>query len=355
MNKNILEQYYKAIFGQIQSEVKYINNLITHPGEKGKLNENVLIELLKKFLPSKYSIGSGFVIDGEGRISKQFDIIIYDNFYNSSFLAQKTIGLFPIEIVYLVIQVKTSLTHKEIKSSIKNLESLKILKFNSEHIAVPEIKEIFEPSSLYGASRAIESFDINGNPKLVDPGSTIRLASPFSEWMKEEKRGEVGVKKTTRPLGVIFSYTSRIKNKTIIDYFRTQFQEFEIDGKKAEDFFGFMYILSNSLFAGWINPDEMEIDNTQDFTWQIKKKWNQIAKDTKFKEENLGIFKAQREEYRFDGFSPGGDKSDEILTKGFILFLSYILALLNMRIITRTFSFSQYLPDNFDDFLHEVK
>ena len=73
----ILTQYYQGIYGQIQSELEFINELFTHNGLKGEGNESIIRELIKKFIPNKYGVGTGIVIDKDGNHSKQCDIIIY--------------------------------------------------------------------------------------------------------------------------------------------------------------------------------------------------------------------------------------------------------------------------------------
>ena len=44
--------------------------LIRHGGEKGALAETIASDFLKKVLPKRYSIGSGFIVTGIARICK---------------------------------------------------------------------------------------------------------------------------------------------------------------------------------------------------------------------------------------------------------------------------------------------
>ncbi|MEW6493468.1 MAG: DUF6602 domain-containing protein [Cyanobacteriota bacterium] len=124
---NILEQYYRGITQKLRSEVDLINSLFQHQGLKGEGNEIILRELLKNFIPKKYSIGTGVVIDRKGNQSRQCDIIIYDNFLYPSFLSLSTVHLFPVEIVYATIEVKTTLNTKSAKEALENIASVRKL------------------------------------------------------------------------------------------------------------------------------------------------------------------------------------------------------------------------------------
>lgn len=64
-----------------------VRNLIgsAHWGEEGRFKEAVLKNVIRKFLPSNLSVGTGFILkatgqsDHENILSSQLDVIIYDN------------------------------------------------------------------------------------------------------------------------------------------------------------------------------------------------------------------------------------------------------------------------------------
>lgn len=124
---NILEQYYRGITQQLRSEVDFINSLFYHQGVKGAGNEGVLRELLTRFIPKKYGVGTGVVIDRHGNQSRQCDIVIYDNFLYPSLLSMATVHLFPVDIVYATIEVKTTLNANSAKEALINIASVKSL------------------------------------------------------------------------------------------------------------------------------------------------------------------------------------------------------------------------------------
>jgi hypothetical protein len=132
MGKEILENYYKGIYDIVQTEVNSINSLFLHQGVKGEGNENVLRDLLIKFLPKRFGIDTGIIIDKDGNPSKQIDIIIYDNYNNPRILGLTSVKMFPVDIVYAVIEVKTQLTKQQSVKAIENIKSVRKLNIIKE-------------------------------------------------------------------------------------------------------------------------------------------------------------------------------------------------------------------------------
>jgi hypothetical protein len=124
---NILEQYYRGITQQLRAEVDFINSIFQHQGLKGEGNEGILRELLTRFIPKRYGVGTGIVIDRHGNQSRQCDIVIYDNFLYPSLLSLATVHLFPVDIVYATIEVKTTLNSESVKESLANIASVRNL------------------------------------------------------------------------------------------------------------------------------------------------------------------------------------------------------------------------------------
>ena len=90
---------------------------------------------MSKFLPKKYSIGSGIVIDRNGNNSRQTDIIIYDSLYQPSLFSQISSVLFPVDFVYMTIEVKTSLDIGFMRGAIENIASVKRLNYIDERVS----------------------------------------------------------------------------------------------------------------------------------------------------------------------------------------------------------------------------
>lgn len=136
MEQDILSQYYKGILGQLNSEVQLINRLFKHNGLKGDGNETAIRDLIKQFIPNKYGVGTGIIIDKNRNQSRQCDIIIYDNYNYPELLSMSTSKFYPVDLVYAVIEVKTSLDSEKSKLAIQNIDSVLKLDYIQETFRV---------------------------------------------------------------------------------------------------------------------------------------------------------------------------------------------------------------------------
>lgn len=100
---------------------------IKHGPESGRAREEIIRRFLRRLLPSGYGIDTGFVIDSQGDVSKQIDIVIYRTGYHPVFEIAG-VKYFIIESVAAVIENKASVTSREVlRTTFENLASVKLL------------------------------------------------------------------------------------------------------------------------------------------------------------------------------------------------------------------------------------
>jgi hypothetical protein len=80
------------------------------------LNETHLAVLLRRYLPRRFGIGTGFVGAAHAK-SHQSDIIFYDALQNAPLYESEAFAIYPIEIVYGVVEVKTNASGKGVNKS----------------------------------------------------------------------------------------------------------------------------------------------------------------------------------------------------------------------------------------------
>jgi hypothetical protein len=118
----------KSIFEQLNrmlSEKVAQGNIIDHNLEKGLGTERAIRSLLEDFLPAKYGVAKGKVVNFAGGMSRQCDVIIYDRLNCPKlFIDENENQILPIEGVYAVIEVKTSLTKHTLTEAFENLNSV---------------------------------------------------------------------------------------------------------------------------------------------------------------------------------------------------------------------------------------
>ncbi|WP_195572557.1 DUF6602 domain-containing protein [Paenibacillus sp. 1001270B_150601_E10] len=93
----------------------------------GSFREEVWQSLFEQIVPKKFSIErSVFIIDSNGQVSKEVDLIIFDEQYTPYIFNYGKIKYIPIEAVAVVVQCKsTHLNFKQIDGWVKSIEKLK--------------------------------------------------------------------------------------------------------------------------------------------------------------------------------------------------------------------------------------
>ncbi|WP_439402642.1 DUF6602 domain-containing protein [Bradyrhizobium sp. DASA03068] len=112
--------------------------LMPHMGERGRIAEEIIKGILTRVLPKRFSIGTGVIIAANGEASPQVDIVIYDNFHNAPLLSEFGACLFPVEIVYATIEVKSRLDKTEFENSLTAIRKIRALG-KQRHYIVPNL------------------------------------------------------------------------------------------------------------------------------------------------------------------------------------------------------------------------
>jgi hypothetical protein len=82
---------------------------VQHHGTTGSLREKYLIDFLIDLIPKGLSITSGVVCDSNGKVSRQSDIIVYDDTILPNISMTESVSIIPVETVHLTVEVKSTL------------------------------------------------------------------------------------------------------------------------------------------------------------------------------------------------------------------------------------------------------
>lgn len=115
---------------QIQMSEKLSTNRqhILHPALKGDTSELNWIKWLKAYLPKRYSVDKAFIIDCEGNISDQIDVVIYDRQYSPFVFNQDSAYYIPAESVYAIFEVKQEINREYVVYAAEKAKSVRALK-----------------------------------------------------------------------------------------------------------------------------------------------------------------------------------------------------------------------------------
>lgn len=100
---------------------------IKHPGTKGDVTESAWLSLFRDYLPTRFRVAKGIVINYEGRTSGQIDCVIFDSLYTPQIIPNES-GLYvPVEAVHAVFEVKQTVNKRHLEDSAKKIKSVRDL------------------------------------------------------------------------------------------------------------------------------------------------------------------------------------------------------------------------------------
>lgn len=133
--KAFLQQSFSMQQAMLKTQLDMSSTSITHDGTMGDVNEKYFIEIIRKYLPDRYAVDTGIIIDSTGKTSDQIDVIIFDNQYTPTLLDQQNHRFIPAESVYAVFEVKPHIDKSYLEYAGKKAESVRVLNRTSVPIA----------------------------------------------------------------------------------------------------------------------------------------------------------------------------------------------------------------------------
>jgi hypothetical protein len=119
MPSSNVQRYWAGVLQRLRAEVDVFSSLVRHYGERGRANELAFAQVLERFLPARWAVGTGVLVDRHGRQSRQMDIVVYERSDQPAIFAQTTQLLHPVETVVACIEVKTTVTKKDVETDLE--------------------------------------------------------------------------------------------------------------------------------------------------------------------------------------------------------------------------------------------
>jgi len=147
MKKINLREMMLGLQAQMDAKLSLSRRTLSHPGTIGDFSELEWLTLLSTYLPRRYEVDKGFVVDAKGQVSDQIDMIIYDRHYTPFVFHQNAAKYVPAEAVYAIIECKQDITLGNIEYAAKKTKSVRSLKRSSAPIV--HAGGILEPKKLH--------------------------------------------------------------------------------------------------------------------------------------------------------------------------------------------------------------
>lgn len=126
ISEDIIE-LFESLRSEMLASLELDRKHILHSVCKGDASETKWRDFLRTYLPPRYKVDKGIVINSKGEVSNQIDIVIYEAI-NAPFAFKHNDFLYiPIECVCAVFEVKQSMNAHNIKYTKEKIESVRKL------------------------------------------------------------------------------------------------------------------------------------------------------------------------------------------------------------------------------------
>ena len=112
---------------QLEATLARGRHITDQPGIVGDATEDGWRDMLGDFLPGRYGVDSGKVIDSQGHQSEQIDIIVHDTYYSPLMFSIGDAKFVPVESVYAVLEVRQTLNKGNLDYAAQKAESVRRL------------------------------------------------------------------------------------------------------------------------------------------------------------------------------------------------------------------------------------
>jgi hypothetical protein len=162
--RNTIELHNLFLDLQQQLVAKLVTNRrnIQHPGTKGDASELCWLDMLNSYLPQRYHAAKAFVVDSEGQISDQIDLVIFDRQYSPFLFNQNNALYVPAESVYITMEVKQDIDKDVIEYAGAKAASVRQLKRTS--VPVPHAGGEFPPKEHFEILSGIVALGCKWDP-----------------------------------------------------------------------------------------------------------------------------------------------------------------------------------------------
>lgn len=107
--KAFLQQAFASEQRTLHSKLQSSFECITHNGDLGEVNEQHFIDILRSYLPNRYTVEKATIIDSLGNTSDSIDVVIFDRQYTPTLLDREKHRFVPAEAVYAVLECKPTI------------------------------------------------------------------------------------------------------------------------------------------------------------------------------------------------------------------------------------------------------
>ena len=122
-----LRKAMEGLQKQMEAKLTLSRSMLTHPTAVGDVSELEWVRLLADYLPRRYCVEKGFVVDHKGNVSDQIDLLVYDKQYTPFIFHLNGVKYIPAEAIYAAIECKQEISKKNLQYAAAKAKSIRRL------------------------------------------------------------------------------------------------------------------------------------------------------------------------------------------------------------------------------------
>lgn len=138
-----LREAFVKVQNNLRSQMELSTQSICHAGTMGSVNEEHWLEVFRAYLPNRYQVATGIVIDSRGNRSDQIDVVIFDRHFTPTLLDQKNHRYIPAEAVYALFECKPTINKAYVEYAENKAASVR--RMHRTSVAISHAGGMFKP------------------------------------------------------------------------------------------------------------------------------------------------------------------------------------------------------------------
>lgn len=138
-----LRKAFAKVQTNLRSQMELASQSISHAGTMGSVNEEHWLEVFRSYLPNRYDVATGIVIDSRGNRSDQIDVVVFDRHFTPTLLDQKNHRYIPAEAVYALFECKPTIDKAYIEYAENKATSVR--RMHRTSVAISHAGGVFKP------------------------------------------------------------------------------------------------------------------------------------------------------------------------------------------------------------------
>ncbi|MCB9893141.1 MAG: hypothetical protein H6839_01675 [Planctomycetes bacterium] len=133
-----VEQHYAGFIRQYLDRVQAYIGHVEHAGQKGSISERAVADLLRDFLPKRFSVDlDATLVDLDGKLSRQCDLVVHNQERFPRMFPMRGATVLPVDVCAGVVEVKANANKAALLDAFGHAADIKQLRYNDTEIPIP--------------------------------------------------------------------------------------------------------------------------------------------------------------------------------------------------------------------------